>query len=168
MLIVSPLDQAQSSYAEHAPVRVISLLSEDEDMPQFAGLDADNHLKLYVERDMCSASISTAAKTRAAEIIQFVSKWDKSGNILIHCNYGVSRSMAAAFIVLCIMRGPGKETAIADEIRKLAPHADPCPLIVDYADELMGRDGEMIDAVENLPPPISTLAAPILTLPVAA
>ncbi len=56
--------------------------------------------------------------------------------------------MAAAFTILCDRLGPGHELAIAQEMRNRAPHADPNRLIVRLADEMLGREGRMIEAVE--------------------
>ncbi len=164
MLIISSLDGVANAYETHKPARVISLLSEDEALPAFEGLDPARHLKLYVERDACSLTISNAARRRAEEIVAFLRAWDRTGDILIHCNLGVSRSMAAGFITLCLFRNDD-EAAIAQELRNAAPHADPCPLIVAYADDLLSRDGRMLDAIEDLPPPCSATGAPVLTLP---
>ncbi len=168
MLIVCSLENVDRAYAENQPSRVISLLSEDEVMPSFEGLADGAHLKLYVERDDCSSAISSAAERRAREIVNFVNNWDGDGDILVHCNRGVSRSMAAAFVVLCMLRPSEAEAALAAELRAAAPHADPCVLIVAFADELLDRDGRMIDAIEDLSPPCAEIAAPLLTLPLAA
>lgn len=167
MLIVSSLEGVAEAYQNYHPARVISLLSEDEAVPTFDGLSADNHLKLYVERESCARTISAAARERAAEIIAFAAAWDGSGDILIHCNRGVARSTAAAFIIMC-MREPGvKEEALAARLRKASPCADPCPMLVSYADDFLGREGRMIEAIEDLPPPCPALCSPVVTLPLA-
>jgi predicted protein tyrosine phosphatase len=165
MLIISSLADACCAFARHRPSRVISLLSEDECLPCFDGLGEERHLKLYVERESCAQSISDAARTRSAEIVNFVRNWDGEGGVLVHCNRGVSRSTAAAFIIQC-MRAPGaRESALAATLRRAAPFADPCPLLVSYADEILGRDGRMTEAVEDLPPPCVALRAPITPMP---
>jgi len=168
MLIVCSLDSAQTAFAENSPSQVVSLLSVDETMPTFAGLPEEAHLKLYAERDDCSSAIGAAAESRARDIIAFLEKWDRQGNVLIHCNRGVSRSMAAAFITLCLLRPDDDEAILAKELRNAAPHADPCLLTVAYADDILDRDGRMIDAIQDLTPPCAEIEAPMLTLPIAA
>jgi predicted protein tyrosine phosphatase len=168
MLIVSSLEGARKAYAAYRPARIISLLSGDEAVPKFDGVAPDHHLRLYVERESCGATISAAARERAADIVGFIRNWDGAGDLLVHCNRGVSRSTAAAFIVLCMREPKEKESALAERIRTAAPYADPCPLLVSYADELLGRNGRMIEAVEDLPPPSPAINAPILTLPLPA
>jgi predicted protein tyrosine phosphatase len=168
MLIVSSLAGAADAYARFKPGRVISLLSEDEAVPTFSGLPPAHHLKLYVARESCAASINEAARARAKDIIEFTKGWDGAGDVLLHCNRGVARSTAAAFIVLC-MREPGTpERELMKRIRAAAPHADPCPLFVTYADEILCRDGRMADALDDLAPPCAAMPAPVATVRVAA
>lgn len=168
MLIVSSLFGAAEAYARLKPDRVLSLFSEDEAAPAFPGLPADRHLKLYAARESSAASIIDAARSRAKEIIEFAKGWDGSGDILIHCNRGVSRSTAAAFIILCIREPQTPEVALMRRLRCAAPHADPCPLFVNYADEALGRNGRMADALDDLCPPCAAMPAPLATVKVAA
>ena len=168
MLIVTSLADACRAYATHKPARVISLLSEEEELPCFGALPDDRHLKLYATRESCARTISEAARSRAEAVIRFVSDWDGSGDLLVHCMRGVSRSTAAAFIILCIREPQTAEDELARRLRKAAPYADPCPMLVAYADEILGRGGRMIDAIEDLPPPCTMLSAPVVTFPLAA
>lgn len=167
MLIVASLADAPDAFARRRPRRVISLVSDDDAPPRFDGLDPARHLLLYVEREICGETIDAAARRRAGEIVRFLREWDGSGDILVHCSRGVSRSTAAAFIVLC-MRSPDEgEAALARRLRRAAPWADPCPLLVSYADRLLGRGGRMIEAIEDLPPPATVISAPVATLDLA-
>lgn len=77
---------------------------------------------------------------------------DSSGsvhkNILVHCFAGISRSTAAAFIMKCVWSGPGKEqteTNIREVIDSTLDEVpDPNRLMVEIADQLLGREGEMV------------------------
>lgn len=168
MLIVSSLDGACRAFAEHHPARVISLLAGDEQTPCFEGLGADRHLKLCVDNESSGEAISATGRRRAEAIVRFLSSWDGEGDILIHCNRGVSRSTAAAFVVMCMRAPDADERTLASLLRKAAPYADPCPMLIAHADEILGRDGRMIEAIEDLPPPRTAIAAPVVTLPLAA
>lgn len=168
MLIVSSLEDACRAFAEYKPARVISLLAGDEELPCFDGLGGERHLKLCVDDESSGESISAAARRRAEAIVQFLSGWNGEGDILIHCNRGVSRSTAAAFVVMCLRAPEADERVLAGRLREAAPFADPCPLLVAYADELLGRDGRMIEAIEDLPAPRTAITAPTVTLPLAA
>ena len=168
MLIISALTNAAEAYAAHKPSSVVSLLCEEETIPSFAGLDDHQHIKLYVDSESCAQSLNAAARERAKEIIAFARGNESKENVLIHCQRGVARSTAAAYIMMCVNDPTRPESEIANNLRQAAPHADPCPLIVEYADEILGRDGRMIEAIEDLPPPCTALSAPIVTLPLGA
>lgn len=168
MLLISSLEGVDAAWQAYHPKRVISLLSEDEAMPSFEGLGPQAHLALYVEKESCARTISNAARERARRIISFVDEWDGAGDILIHCNRGVSRSTAAAFVVMCMREPQSHEVNLMKRLRGAAPHADPCPLLVTYADEILGRAGAMIDAVDDLGPPCAAAKSSITALPLAA
>ncbi len=168
MLIISSLAGAAEAYRERRPDRVISLLSEEEAAPSFPGLDPQKRLLLYVDRESCAATISRAASARAKEIIDFARAWDGKGDILIHCNRGISRSTAAAFIIMCIRESSTSELELMKRLRSVAPHADPCPLLINYADEILGRDGRMTDALDDLCPPCPAISAPLALIKLAA
>jgi len=69
--------------------------------------------------------------------------------ILIHCQAGISRSPAAAYIFLCIQLGPGREREAIEETAGCceAPWICPNTLMVRYADDILGRDGKMVDTL---------------------
>jgi predicted protein tyrosine phosphatase len=69
--------------------------------------------------------------------------------LLIHCWAGISRSSAAAFAIACD-RNPGFERAIATELRRRAPSATPNRLMVRLADDLLQRNGRMVEAIEAI------------------
>lgn len=166
MLVITSLAAARAETDARKPSLAISILSEDEAMPDL-GLPQDRHLKLYVERESCARSIIEAGKGRAAEIIRFLKDWDGGGDILVHCNRGISRSTAAAFIVMCAAAPKADEARLAARLRQAAPYADPCPMLVDCADGLLGRDGRMMDAICGLCPPATAIVAPTAAIDLA-
>jgi predicted protein tyrosine phosphatase len=70
--------------------------------------------------------------------------------MLIHCWAGISRSTAAAFILACDRAGAGSEARLARMLRERAKHADPNRLMVRIGDDLLGRRGKMVDAIEAI------------------
>jgi len=70
--------------------------------------------------------------------------------MLIHCWAGISRSTAAAFTALCLLRPSTDEEQIAWELREASPSATPNRLIVQLADDVMGRGGRMVRAIEKI------------------
>jgi len=82
-----------------------------------------------------------------AMIIEF-GRRHADGNLLIHCNAGVARSTAAALAIIADRRGPGCEAEALAEMLRLRPCAVPNLLIVRFADELLGRGGRLLEAVQ--------------------
>lgn len=165
MIVITSLANARAEVAARRPARVISLLSEDESPPDF-GLPKARHLNLHVSEESCARSISRAAKDRAEAIIRFMSDWDGEGDVLVHCNRGIARSSAAAFIILCMREPQTPERVLAERLRAASPYADPCPMLVEYADEILGRDGRMADAACALSQPCAAISAPTASVSV--
>jgi predicted protein tyrosine phosphatase len=90
------------------------------------------------------------------ELLEFGRIWDASAPLVVHCWAGISRSTAAAFILMCDRLDHVRESEIAKALRLRAPHANPNRLMVRLADEALDRGGRMIQAVEHMGP--STLA----------
>ena len=88
-------------------------------------------------------------ETHIARIIAFARQWDRRAPLLVHCWAGVSRSMATALTVGCI-HSDASEIELTQRLRKVAPHAHPNSLIIEIADHLLGRDGALIAAVEDM------------------
>lgn len=64
-------------------------------------------------------------------------------NCLVHCFAGIARSTAAAYIVLNVLTGPGKEVETFNYLLECRPCAIPNTLMVDLADKLLDRNGKM-------------------------
>jgi predicted protein tyrosine phosphatase len=62
---------------------------------------------------------------------------------LIHCHAGISRSQAAAAILLC-QHAPGQEEAAFLRLLDLRKHGWPNTRMVEFADELLKRDGALM------------------------
>src|SRR3977135_73789 len=80
---------------------------------------------------------------------------------------GISRSTAAAYILLCDLHGPGQEHRIAQGLRFHAPHAQPNRLLIRHAALLLGRDGRMIGAVEKMGEASAVTEGEVVELPLA-
>ncbi|HXI13004.1 MAG TPA: hypothetical protein VNM92_10190 [Thermoanaerobaculia bacterium] len=66
------------------------------------------------------------------------------GAVLIHCHAGVSRSSAAAYIILSMVLGPGRETEALERVFAARSIAVPNRRMVEIADRLLSRQGAMI------------------------
>lgn len=69
-------------------------------------------------------------------------------HLLVHCMAGVSRSTAAAAILMA-QANPGREAAVFGEFAELRPRAWPNSRMIGFADELLGCGGAMSAALQR-------------------
>ncbi len=153
MILVTPLSAVLDTIRTYRPSHLVTLLSPEFMIETPEGIAAERHLRLSLN-DVADPSMGAAppAARHVGQLIAFARGWDSAHPILMHCWAGVSRSMAAAFTVLCDRYGPGSENDIAQEMRSRAPHAAPNRLLVRLADNALNREGRMIRAVEGMGP----------------
>jgi len=81
-------------------------------------------------------------------ILRLAATVDDKSSLLCHCEQGISRSTAAAFIVLCDRFGPKREAEAMSFIINCQEGARPNELMVEIADQLMKRGGAMVKELE--------------------
>jgi len=150
LILITPLSAVPDALKSHAPSHLVTLLSAEYmiDTPQ--GIAAERHLRLPVHDISDPAGDQAPARHHVEKLLEFGRGWDAAAPMLVHCWAGVSRSTAASFAILCDRLGPGSEREIARRIRERAPHAQPNRLLVKHADEVLGRGGAMVRAVEAI------------------
>ena len=130
------------------------------------GIHSGRHLKLTLhDIDDAQPDLIAPGERHVTELLAFAATWDKCDPLLVHCWAGISRSTAAAYIVLCKNSAPGAEHDIARAMRLRAPHAAPNRLLVRHADALLDRDGRMIAAVEAMGPAREAWEGELFELP---
>ena len=115
------------------------------------GLLADNHLRLGIN-DICEPMNGCVhpTETHVGELVRFARLWNHAGPLVVHCYAGISRSSASAFITLCALNPEAPEEGIARRLRAASPIAQPNRLMVALADDVLGRRGRMVDAVNKI------------------
>jgi predicted protein tyrosine phosphatase len=167
-VLVTPLSQVEAAVRRHRPSHVVTLLGPETAPPAPAGIGAQQHLKLTLhDIDEPQGELITPCESHVAELLEFAKHWDERDPMLIHCWAGISRSTAAAFIVLCSRNDPGREGEIARAMRHRAPHAQPNRLLVRHADALLAREGRMIAAVDAMGRGRETWEGEVFDVPVA-
>ncbi|MBS0274626.1 MAG: hypothetical protein JSR55_09540 [Proteobacteria bacterium] len=150
-IFVTPLSQIETAITRYKPSHMMTLLSPGHMIETPEGIPLGHHLRLGLN-DVSSAALADDPPNRehVEQLIRFGREWNAKAPMLIHCWAGISRSMAAAYIILCDRFGPFREKEIAKSLRARAPHARPNPLLVEHADKALGRDGRMILGVESM------------------
>ena len=70
----------------------------------------------------------------------------EEAHLLVHCHAGVSRSTAAATLVMAQARPDRPADEVLREVVRLRPRAWPNLRILEFGDEILGRRGEIIEA----------------------
>jgi predicted protein tyrosine phosphatase len=149
MIIVCGLHVAQSQIDLHQAKSVIGILGPETPHPEYSGID--NHLKLtFNDINVDIPGLISPREQDAKRLITFIKNWDQKQPLLIHCWAGISRSTASAFAALCILRPDDDEMELARELRAASPSATPNRLITTQVDQLLGRKGRMLRAVESI------------------
>ena len=81
--------------------------------------------------------------------ISFAREW-ASPSLLVHCHAGMSRSPAIALAILAEWLGSGREEEAVAELLKVVPLCTPNSLLVELADKVLGRDGELVNSAGAL------------------
>jgi predicted protein tyrosine phosphatase len=151
MIIVCPLNKVQPLIDAHGVSHVVTMLAPDTPHPAPAGIAEQNYLKFYFHDIVQEMEGHVPPRARDVErLVSFFEAWDRERPMLIHCWAGISRSTAAAFTALCLFRPHTDEEELALELRAASASATPNRLIVSYADEVLGRQGRMVRAIETI------------------
>lgn len=67
-------------------------------------------------------------------------------HVLVHCWAGVSRSTATAAILMAL-RNPGREEDVFFALGEIRPRSWPNSLIIQHADDMLGRRGALVSAM---------------------
>ena len=89
-------------------------------------------------------------KEDAEAIVKFAERIrEVKGIVLCHCDGGMSRAPAAGLICLAVWCGAGCEQECGAEVRRLRRGAVPHRGLVAFADEALGRGGQLISALKK-------------------
>lgn len=151
MIIVCPLNKAHALAEQHGAGHVVSLLGPGTPHHSFDGIEHGQHLRLNFHDIVQSTDGLTPPQAADAErLVGFLRDWPRQRPMLIHCWAGISRSTAAAYIALCLLRPHASEDDLAWGLRAASPSATPNRLIVSLTDRLLGRQGRMVHAIDAI------------------
>ena len=151
VLIVTPLRLLPRVMAERAPSHIVTLLSPEDLIETPAGFDPKRHLRLGMH-DIAAPEDGLVAPDAAMveRALEFARGWDAEAPMIVHCWAGISRSTATAFSIACERNPHADEMKIALAMRRASPSAFPNRRIVALADDILGRRGRMLEAVEAM------------------
>jgi predicted protein tyrosine phosphatase len=156
MIHVCSLARLHPTVAETGAKHVVTLMKDVQMVRRPPSILESNHLLLDMD-DIVTVMDGYVHPTEAhvARLIDFVTAWDRAAPIVVHCYAGISRSTAAAFITACALNPKRSEESIARTIRSNSPTAQPNLRLVSLADDILRRNGRMIDAIHAIGPGIA-------------
>jgi predicted protein tyrosine phosphatase len=112
-----------------------------------------NHLRVQVDdiTEVVDGFVAPSEK-HIEQVLNFVRGWDRSAPMVVHCYAGISRSTASAFAAACALNPHRDEAEIARNIRAASAIASPNRLMVSLADKVLGREGRMLRALDEIGP----------------
>jgi predicted protein tyrosine phosphatase len=72
------------------------------------------------------------------------------GHLLVHCHMGISRSTAAMAALMAQAHPSEDEDRILARLKEIRPQAWPNLRMMEFADELLGREGRLVSALGRL------------------
>lgn len=151
MIHVTPLSRLEATLQTTRAKHLITLLSTDSIFERPAHLEPSCCLHLSMH-DIIEETPGYVMPSRAhvETLLDFARAWDRTSPLVVHCFAGISRSTAAAYSIAAALQPDRNETALAQELRRLSPSATPNIRIVSLADEVLQRQGRMVEAVRAI------------------
>lgn len=152
-LTICGLDELRE-HARAGVSHVISIIDPETPVPRvltdYDGLRAHRVLRFHdVSRAIGDARVPAAEDV--AELLSFGAELQALGtsaHVLVHCHAGVSRSTAAAAILLG-QHAPGREREVMREVVRLRPIAWPNARMIELADQALAREGALVEALRE-------------------
>ena len=106
------------------------------------------HLILAFEDvDDDTLGVRVATREQVAETVAFA-RAHKAGSLRVHCFHGVGRSAAVALAIMADRLGPGAEREALEQLLAVRPQSTPNAVVVKLADEVLARNGQLIEAMK--------------------
>jgi predicted protein tyrosine phosphatase len=160
MIHVCSLSRLNETITATGARHVVTLLGIEDHVPLPSQIARDAYLRLHMHDiiDPIDGQIHPAHE-HVEKLVDFVTRWHRKTPLVIHCYAGISRSTAAAFTSVCALNPTRTEAEIAQALRRASPTAQPNARIVRIADQVLGRNGRMIEAVAKIDPCVPALQA---------
>jgi predicted protein tyrosine phosphatase len=151
MIHVTPLSRLAETLESTRARHVVSLLSVGTVFERPIHLRPQNclHLSMHDIVEEREGYIAPA-REHVEQLLAFARNWDRATPLVIHCYAGISRSTAAAYVIVAALNPERNAAALAQELRRLSPSATPNLRIVALADGILGRNGELTQAISAI------------------
>ncbi len=166
IIFVGPLSAVNPTVENTDVGYLVTLINDQTMIDTPPSISPDKHLRLAMnDISEPQPGMVPPGDGHVSELLDFVTTWDQDMPMLIHCWAGISRSTAAAFITLCALNPNVAESQIARTLRSASPTATPNRRLVTLADGLLGREGRMNIAIDEIGRGETTMEGLLFKLP---
>lgn len=150
-LHVCPLSRLHDTVTATRASHVVSLMGLGAEVERPAAIAAERHLFIGVSDivEPREGYVLPAAE-HIETLLAFSRAWERESPLVLHCWAGISRSTAAAYIAACALAPDRDEAALALVLREASPSATPNARLIALADDILGRQGRMVDAIRAI------------------
>lgn len=150
-LHVCPLSRLHDTVSETGASHVVTLINVGSEVQRPASIAQERHLLIGVSDIVEPLEGHILAEAHHIEqVLTFVRSWDRQSPLVFHCWAGVSRSTAAAYISACALAPERNEAELAQSLRLASPIATPNARFIALADDILGRQGRMVEAIRAI------------------
>lgn len=150
-LHVCPLSCLRDTVVATRASHLVTIMGAGAEVERPAAIAPDRHLLLTVNDivEPLEGHI-LPGEEHVARLLAFVRAWDRVNPLVFHCWAGISRSTAAAYIAACALAPERDEAEIARALRQASPMATPNARLIALADDLLQRQGRMVEAIRAI------------------
>ena len=147
------------------PDSLISVVQESYQPDEKISSKINKHLRISID-DIVDKQLGKVIPTKknVEILLKFFETMDLNKPTVIHCLAGISRSSACA-LILRRTQTDIPDIELVSKFRSLMPHAHPNKLLIEYADSLLNRKGELIASLKKFPSDSFNTQGPISLVP---
>jgi predicted protein tyrosine phosphatase len=150
-LIVCSLSDMPQVVSRRQASHLVTLMDPGLPVERPLGVLESRHLRLDIDDiSQPMEGYVVPDEKSVLRLLEFSRTWDASAPMVVHCYAGISRSTASAFVIACDRNPEVAEQRIATTLRRAASHAFPNRRIVALADDILARNGRMVDAIDAI------------------
>lgn len=151
MIYVCPLSKIEETARETEAEWMLTLLAEGTEVTRPASILEDRHLYLALHVIVEPwEGLTLPAEEHVGALLDFARRWDRRKPLLVHCFAGISRSTASAYIIAAALAPERDEFELAQHLREQSPSATPNGRMIAIADEMLGRNNRMVEAIQSI------------------
>lgn len=141
-IIVTSKADVRAAYFDHQTTHILSILDHDEEFVKPDYIKTENWKRFNCSDTHDTSNSKAPTKKLVKDILDWAKELPEDANLLVHCFAGISRSTSIAMAIMIQKYGVRSIDHAIDHISSMRRVCAPNKLITQYADELLGCNGE--------------------------